>query len=100
MTVRRPKVGKELALGQITDDIIDSWADRFEKREDGYYCRDCGSQVMQTTCHVSIHLKEFEPKCAGPGEVKKINYPYCPKCDGDIDFARACYHVSLVKVMP
>ncbi|GAI80065.1 unnamed protein product, partial [marine sediment metagenome] len=66
-------------LGQITDEIIDGWidgwAERFEKRDGGHYCKECGSQVMQTTCYVSIHLKMFEPACAGSGKVEKINYP-------------------------
>jgi len=80
-------------LGQITDEIIDSWTGRFEKRDEGSYCRKCGSQVMQTTCYVSIHLKLFDPACAGPGKVDRINYPFCPKCDGDISYVTACCHI-------
>ncbi len=80
-------------LGQITDEIIDGWAERFEKQDDGYYCRKCGSRVMQTTCYASIHLKIFEPACAGSGKVERINYPFCPKCDGDISYATACCHI-------
>jgi len=83
-------------LGQITDEIIDGWAERFEKRDTGSYCRVCGSRVMQTTCYTSIHLKVFEPTCAGPGKVEKINYPFCPECDGDIDHVTACYHVEVI----
>jgi len=79
-------------LGQITDEIIDSWEEKFEKRSDGFYCKQCGSQIMQTTCHVSIHTKLFS-QCAGSGEVKTINYPFCPKCDGEIEYVTACYHV-------
>lgn len=84
-----------IALGQITQEIVNSWEKRFEKRDGLFYCKECGSQIMQTTCYVSIHLKEFEPSCAGGGEVKTINYPFCPKCDGDIDYVSACYHVPL-----
>ncbi|GAI75898.1 unnamed protein product [marine sediment metagenome] len=88
-------------LGQITDEIIDGWiggwAERFEKRDGGHYCKVCGSQVMQTTCYVSIHLKMFEPACVGSGKVEKINYPFCPKCDGDIDHVTACYHVEVME---
>lgn len=83
-------------LGQITNEIVAEWAKRYDHRNDGYYCKECGSQIRQTTCHVSIHLKEFEPTCAGPGEVRRINYPFCPKCDGEIEYAQACYHISVI----
>ena len=83
-------------LGQITDEIIDGWAERFEKRDGFYYCRECGGRAMQTTCYTSIHLKMFEPACSGPGKVERINYPFCPKCDGDIDHVTACYHVEVM----
>jgi len=79
-------------LGQITDEIVKGWEKRYEKRDDGFYCWECGSQIMQTTCHVSMHLKIFEPQCAGPGNVQKVNYPFCPKCDGELDHVTACYH--------
>lgn len=81
-------------LGQITEETVDSWATRFEKRDGSFYCKKCGSQIMQTTCYVSIHLKLFEPTCAGTGQVEKINYPFCPKCDGDIEYVTACHHIS------
>jgi len=89
-------VGEVIALGQITDEIINGWAERYDQRDGGLYCKECGSQIMQTTCYVSIHLKAFEPSCAGPGEVKRINYPFCPKCDGQIEYAQACYHVGFI----
>lgn len=87
--------GNVVELGQITEEIINSWPEKYEKRAKYSYCKTCGSRIKQTTCHVSIHIKEFEPVCAGPGEVVKINYPYCPQCDGDIDYATACYHMTL-----
>jgi hypothetical protein len=90
-------MAKVIELGQITEEIINSWVEKYERREDGYYCRTCGSRIQMTTCYVSIHLKLFEPACAGPGRVARIRYPYCPKCDGEIDFVRACYHVDLDK---
>lgn len=79
-------------IGQITQETVDSWGKRFEKRDSGYYCKECGSQIMQVTCHVSMHMKIFDPACAGGGEVRKINYPFCPKCDGEIEYVTACYH--------
>jgi hypothetical protein len=84
-------------LGQITDEIIEGWLTKYEKREDGYYCQQCGSRTLQTTCYVSIHASEFEPAHAGPGHVVHIIYPYCPKCDGEIDHATACYHAPILQ---
>ena len=80
-------------LGRIDNNIIDSWGEEFEKRDGYFYCRKCGSQIMQTTCYMSIHDKLFEPKCVGGGEVRKVNCPYCLKCDGDIDYVTACCHI-------
>lgn len=92
--------GNVLELGQITEETICSWAQRFEKRKKYFYCKECGHRALQTTVHVSIHLKLFEPEHAGPGRVLKINYPYCPKCDGKIDYATACYHVDIAEPHP
>jgi len=84
-----------LDLGQITEAKVRSWAEKYEKKRDFYYYKECGSKIKQTTVYVSIHLKIFEPAHAGPGKVVHINYPYCPKCDGKIDYAQACYHVEI-----
>lgn len=84
-------------LGQISNQMIKGWWYEYEKAEDGFICKRCRSQILQTTCYVSIHLKEFEPLHAGPGRVVKINYPYCPKCDGELDYAMACFHVAMMK---
>lgn len=80
-------------LGQLTVEVIENWATRFEKEDDGYRCPGCGSPIMQTTCYVSIHWKLFGSSCAGSGKVLRLNYPFCPKCDGEIDYVTACYHV-------
>jgi len=82
-------------LGLITDEIIDGWEKRYNRINGQHYCQKCGSLIKQVTCYVSIHLKLFEPTCAGTGKVRKINYPFCPKCEGDIEYVTACYHVSL-----
>jgi hypothetical protein len=84
-------------LGQISKQIIGSWWYKYEKTKTGFRCQECHSRILQTTCYVSIHAKELEPSHAGSGRVVKINYPYCPKCDGKLDYARACYHVSVFK---
>ena len=31
-----------IELGQITEDTIFNWMGKYEKREDGYYCKQCG----------------------------------------------------------
>lgn len=82
-------------LGQITDEIIDNWPKQYEQRLEVLYCKKCSGQIRQTTCFVSIHIKEFEPKHTGSGKVARLNFPFCPKCDGDIEYATACYHVPL-----
>ena len=98
MELERAKVRD---LGQITEEIVATWEKKYEKRDDGFYCKNCDSQIKQVTCFVSIHLKAFEPKCAGPGRVCKINYPFCPKCDGELEYVTACYHVrSLIVGLP
>ena len=84
-------------LGQLTEEIISNWQEKFEERETGYFCKVCGRKILQTTCYVSVHAIEFEPSHAGSGKVAHINYPYCPKCDGNIDHATACFHVSMLK---
>ena len=86
-------MGRVIALGQITQEIVDSWLKKYDEGDTAFYCKECGSQIMLSTCYVSMHLKGFEPACAGPGEVKKIYYPYCQKCDGEIESAQACFHV-------
>lgn len=81
-------------LGQITDwnETIKGWEKQYDKRDDKYYCYKCGGLIKQTLCYVSIHLKIFEPTCAGPGKVLKINFPFCPNCDADLEYVTACYH--------
>lgn len=87
--------GAILNIGRLNDNLINRWGAKFDKGEDGFfYCKVCGSEIMQTTCYVSIHTKLFEPQCVGSGRVEHINYPYCPKCDGSIDYVRACYHTE------
>jgi len=85
-------------LGQITSEIITGWTNQFEKRNGDYFCKKCHSQIRQVTCYVSIPLKIFEPKCAGPGKVEKINYPFCPQCDEGLEYVTACYHVELSEI--
>lgn len=88
-------------LGQITEETIAIWENKYEKRDGGFYCKNCGTQIKQVTCFVSIHLKAFEPKCAGDGRVCKINYPFCPKCDGELEYVTACYHIqSFIVCLP
>ncbi len=82
-------------LGQITEEIVSGWLTKYNKGGLKYFCKNCGWPIRQTTCYVSLHLRFFEPCHAGPGKVIKINYPYCPNCDGEIDYATACFHIGL-----
>lgn len=67
---------------------------QYSKADDEYKCGSCGSTIMQTTLYASVHDKGLG-MCAGGGEVRKTNYPYCPSCDGDLstETLRACIHV-------
>lgn len=95
---RRDLRGGDMAniieLGQITEDDISAWMSKYEKRENGYYCKRCGSRVRQTTCNVSIHLDIFELKHADYEKECHLKYPYCPVCDGAIHHATACFHIG------
>lgn len=84
----------ELGQIKITEDTILKWMAKYEKKGADHYCKQCGSLIQQTTCYVSVHLKAFEPSHDGPGKVIHVNYPYCPKCDGEIDYATACFHIG------
>jgi len=64
----------------------------FEKTENGYKCKECGSTIMQTTLYVSIHDSRFSA-CAGSGEVQRVNFPFCPQCEGEPSIVRGCVHV-------
>ena len=76
------RLAKVLDLGQIDMETINAWGHQYKKTRKGFRCRQCRSLIRQTICYVSIHLKQFGSYHAGPGRVVRINYPYCPKCDG------------------
>lgn len=80
----------------ISPKEADEWLkkrdEQYEKTADGYQCKTCGSPIMQTTLHISVHWKIFSG-CAGSGEVKTVPFSYCPKCDGKPAMVRACIHV-------
>lgn len=88
-----------LELGQITANTPFDWVAKYEQREDIYYCKQCGSRIKQTICYVSIHATEFEPVHAGSGRVIRVNFPYCPECDGKLDYVTACLHVPLKRTV-
>lgn len=81
-------------LGQITIETINSWPSKYEMTAGNFFCKVCNTMIKQTTCFVSIHAKEFEPKHTGSGKVVNIFYPYCPNCDGTPELIRACFHVE------
>lgn len=83
-------------LGKITEEIISTWWDEYQKVEHGYQCKTCGSAIQHTTCYVSLHATEFEPQHAGPGRVAHLTYPYCPQCDGKLEYVTACFHTPMV----
>jgi hypothetical protein len=84
-----------LDLGKISEAIIEAWPEKFDQKDDVYYCKKCGTKIMAAPCYISLHLTAFDPICAGPGTVFNTVYPYCPKCEGHIDYARGCFHMDI-----
>ena len=78
--------------GDKANKILQDRQATYEKTDDGFKCKKCGSLIQQTTLYVSIHHKLF-PSCAGSGEVQQVNYPYCPKCEGEPETVRGCVHI-------
>lgn len=75
--------GKEIDVGEVTDELFKQWEEGYEKGKDGWHCCKCDSKIQQTTCYISVHFKEFSKKSmGGGGEVRHAPYPYCPKCEG------------------
>ena len=66
----------------------------------GYRCKNCGSEVLQTTLYVSVHSSEFGDSCAGSGKVVKVPLPYCPKCEGEPKNFTTCIHIPMLPLAP
>ncbi len=61
---------------------------------DEYRCPNCGETILAVPAFISLHSTLFSG-CVGGGEVRKLQFPYCPNCDerppnGEI---RGCIHV-------
>jgi len=69
---------------------------RYEKRENGWFCKKCGAKVQQTACYVSVHEEVFGDTCAGSGKVQKLPLPYCPECEGEPQNTTTCVHVNFI----
>lgn len=54
--------------------------EKYVKQENGdYHCRVCNSVIMAVSQRRSVWtLPEF---CAGSGEVRTVQVPYCPTCE-------------------
>lgn len=70
-------------------------AANYEKTQNGYKCKKCGSDVIQATGYASIHSTEFGDTCAGSGKVEQFPLPYCPNCEGEPTNLQTCVHVPL-----
>lgn len=47
--------------------------------EPGYLCRDCGDEILAATVHHPVWIEGMG--CAGTGEVRTSQVPYCPNCE-------------------
>lgn len=97
MTLKKYQ-GKDVTVfSKLTAEQANQWlADRtksYKVAEEGYRCPTCDAIIMQTTLYVSLHDILFGDSCAGWGEVKAVNFPYCPICDGVPEIVRGCIHV-------
>jgi len=61
--------------------------------QNGFKCKECGAQIQQTTCFVSVHNNQFGNMCAGSGKVKQLPLPYCPSCEGVPTRTSTCVHI-------
>lgn len=69
---------------------------RYEKRENGWFCKKCGAKVQKVTCYVSEHEIASGGQHAGTGSVQKIPLPYCPQCEGKPQNTSTCVHTNLI----
>ena len=77
----------------------EQWSDRLEnylleratpKEDGGYKCDNCGGNIQQIECFISMHYRIFTT-CTG-GEVKIIPVPYCSVCEKKPD-DHGCLHI-------
>jgi len=84
---------------EFIDDIANHVAGNYHldtEDEKMWRCNECNTVVLSVTCYVSIHCV-VRNNCSGWGEVKPIEIPYCPKCEGEPKKDehggyRACWH--------
>lgn len=85
------------APGLSPEQFSECFEKHFEKnyqKKDGSNecsCKTCGSDIVSTTCYVSIHSKMFSC-CTGDGKVEQVLLPYCPKCEGEPKQTSTCVH--------
>jgi hypothetical protein len=82
---------KRLSQEQFNQAISRHVARHYRRKGKGYVCKTDGASIKQTTCYVSVHTNLF-PNCAGGGEVRTTNLPYCPKCEGAPKNTSTCVH--------
>jgi hypothetical protein len=65
----------------------------YQKKENlnEYFCKTCNSDIITTTCFVSMHSKSFSG-CVGEGKVEQVPLLYCPKCEGVPKRTSTCVH--------
>lgn len=88
----------ELDLVVFQQTMSEGIAARYEKKVgagENFFCKQCGAMVMQATCAVSLHAREFGDLCAGSGKVVRVALPYCPQCEGEPTRTTTCVHVPM-----
>ena len=67
--------------------------DNYEKRDDEYHCKTCGSPIMAAQVAHPIHFREMPG--AGAGECQYEDIPYCPNCERKPSFSGTPIETSM-----
>lgn len=86
---------ERLSPEAFTSHVQREWEERYEKVGDKLICRTCLTPVVFVTCYASLPATEFGDQCAGHGEVKRVNLPFCPKCEQVPETLSTCIHLPL-----
>jgi hypothetical protein len=76
-------------LASEIDKRIDNWLEEnaVQVDERTWKCKRCGDVIWGQGKRLPVHeaYSLFKGQHAGCGKVKEVVFPYCRKCDGNID---------------
>jgi hypothetical protein len=80
MEIPESKRTEEEFRGDIQKHVDENY--HYDEEHQFYRCNACELKIVCVQCYVSIHWYPWE-RCAGGGEVKIVQVPYCPTCEGE-----------------